>query len=67
MAGKGSIFVNAQGHLGKGFITYGQTKIQEDLYTAAGRRGASVLSEVHDVHLSELNTEKPRIRCSVGW
>ena len=37
--------------LGRRFMTYGQTQIQEDLYAAADRRGQPLFDEVQDVAL----------------
>jgi p-hydroxybenzoate 3-monooxygenase len=50
-AGRDSFFVDTQATLGRRFMVYGQTSIQEDLYAAADRRGATVLTEVADVVL----------------
>jgi p-hydroxybenzoate 3-monooxygenase len=58
-AGRDGFFIDAARHTGKRFMTYGQTQIQEDLFAAADRRGARVLTEVDDVQLSELESATP--------
>lgn len=60
-AGRDRYFINAWQHVGRRFMTYGQTSIQEDLFQAADRRSAKVLHEVQDVHLHELTSEKPHV------
>ena len=50
-AGRDSFFIDVAKHAGKHFMAYGQTQIQEDLFAAADRRGATVLTEVADVQL----------------
>jgi p-hydroxybenzoate 3-monooxygenase len=50
-AGRDSFFVDTYSTLGRRFMVYGQTAIQEDLFAAADRRGQSVLTEVQDVVL----------------
>jgi p-hydroxybenzoate 3-monooxygenase len=50
-AGRDSFFVDTYKTLGRRFMVYGQTSIQEDLFAAADRRGQAVLSEASDVVL----------------
>jgi p-hydroxybenzoate 3-monooxygenase len=50
-AGRDSFFVDTYSTLGRRFMVYGQTSIQEDLFAAADRRGQPVLTEVSDVVL----------------
>jgi p-hydroxybenzoate 3-monooxygenase len=52
-AGRDSFFVDTYQTLGRRFMVYGQTAIQEDLFAAADRRGQPVLTEVADVVLHE--------------
>jgi p-hydroxybenzoate 3-monooxygenase len=52
-AGRDSFFVDTWKTLGRRFMVYGQTSIQEDLFAAADRRGQPVLAEVADVVLHE--------------
>src|SRR5882757_3324992 len=61
-AGRESFFIDVRKHLGKRFMTYGQTNIQEDLFVAADRRGAAVLSEAQDVQLMNVSSEHPCVK-----
>jgi p-hydroxybenzoate 3-monooxygenase len=54
-AGRDSFFIDTQRHLGRRFMVYGQTSIQEDLFAAADRRGQPVLTEASDVVLHEFD------------
>ncbi len=47
-AGRDSYFIDCHKHLGKQFMAWGQTQIQEDLFAAADRRNANVLTEAED-------------------
>ncbi len=58
-AGRERYFINAWQQVGRRFMTYGQTSIQEDLFQAADRRSAKVLHEAQEVQLHELTSEKP--------
>jgi p-hydroxybenzoate 3-monooxygenase len=61
-AGRDSYFVDVARHVGKQLMTYGQTSIQEDLFTAADRREATVLSEATDVRPTDVDTDRPHLR-----
>ena len=50
-AGRDSFFVDTFSTLGRRFMVYGQTQIQEDLFAAADRRRQPVLCEVQGVVL----------------
>ena len=50
-AGRDSFFVDTWSTLGRRFMVYGQTAIQEDLFAATDRRGQPVLTEVSEVVL----------------
>jgi p-hydroxybenzoate 3-monooxygenase len=52
-AGRDSFFVDTFKTLGRRFMVYGQTAIQEDLFAAADRRGQTVLHGASDVVLHE--------------
>jgi p-hydroxybenzoate 3-monooxygenase len=52
-AGRDSFFVDTWSTLGRRFMVYGQTAIQEDLFAAADRRGQPVLTEVAEVVLHQ--------------
>ncbi len=61
-AGRDSYFVDVARFVGKYLMTYGQTSIQEDLYAAADRRGALVLTEVSEVRPTDVDSDRPRVR-----
>ena len=63
-AGRDGFFIDVARHVGKRFMTYGQTQIQEDLFAAADRRGATVLTDVTDVQLMKVETERPYVTFS---
>jgi p-hydroxybenzoate 3-monooxygenase len=50
-AGRDTFFVDTHKALGRRFVVYGQTSIQEDLYAAADRRGQPLLDRCEDVVL----------------
>jgi p-hydroxybenzoate 3-monooxygenase len=61
-AGRDGFFIDVAKHVGKHFVTYGQTSIQEDLFAAADRRNATVLTEVADVQPMEVTSDRPHVR-----
>ena len=58
-AGRDSFFIDCFKHLGKRFMAYGQTQVQEDLFAAADRRQARVLTEATDVQPMDVESETP--------
>ena len=62
-AGRDRYFIDAWKYAGRRFMTYGQTNIQEDLFAAADRRAARVLTEVHDVQPHDVTTDAPYVTC----
>ena len=60
-AGRDSFFIDCYKHLGKRFMAYGQTQIQEDLFAAADRRGATVVNEVEDVQPMDIESDHPHV------
>jgi p-hydroxybenzoate 3-monooxygenase len=60
-AGRESYFIDVRRHVGKHFVTYGQTRIQEDLFAAADRRNASLLTDAENVRLNALTSERPYV------
>jgi p-hydroxybenzoate 3-monooxygenase len=60
-AGRDRYFIDSWKHVGKRFMTYGQTNIQEDLFAAADLRGATVLQEAQDVKPHDLTTDRPYV------
>jgi p-hydroxybenzoate 3-monooxygenase len=61
-AGRESFAIDVQKHLGKRFMAYGQTNLQEDLFAAADRRSATILTEAQDVALDGLDSSQPRVK-----
>jgi p-hydroxybenzoate 3-monooxygenase len=60
-AGRDSFFIDTWKTLGRRFVVYGQTSIQDDLYAAADRRGQPVLCEAADIVLHGLEGESPSV------
>ena len=60
-AGRESFFIDVKKHLNKQFMAYGQTNIQEDLFLAADRRGAKVITEVANLQLMDLSSNHPHV------
>jgi p-hydroxybenzoate 3-monooxygenase len=60
-AGRDSFYIDCQKHLGKRFMAYGQTQIQEDLFAAADQRGATVLTEATNVQLKDVAGTQPHV------
>lgn len=60
-AGRDSFFIDVNKHLGKRFMAYGQTNIQEDLFAAADRRNAAVLTEAEDVQPVDVTSDRPYV------
>jgi p-hydroxybenzoate 3-monooxygenase len=58
-AGHTGFFIDVHKHVGKRFMQYGQTSIQEDLFAAADRRNAIVLDEAEDVQPMEVTSDRP--------
>jgi p-hydroxybenzoate 3-monooxygenase len=65
-AGRETYFIDIHRHLGKRFVAYGQTALQEDLFAAADRRGAQVLFECDDVMISGIESGSPEIGYGVN-
>jgi p-hydroxybenzoate 3-monooxygenase len=60
-AGRDSYFIDCQKHLGKRFMAYGQTQMQEDLFAAADRRGAAVVTEADQVQPMNVEGDRPHV------
>ncbi len=60
-AGRSGFFIDIAKHVGKRFMTYGQTSIQEDLFAAADRRNAVVLTDAEDVQLTHVTSDCPQV------
>src|SRR5207248_11540924 len=61
-AGRESFLIDVKRHLGKRFVAYGQTNLQEDLFAAADRRGATLITEAADVHPLDIESDQPYLR-----
>ena len=61
-AGREGLFIDVARHVGKHFMTYGQTSLQEDLFAAVDRRNGVVLTEIEHVTLHDLQTDHPTVR-----
>ena len=64
-AGRESYFIDIRKHVGKRFVAYGQTNLQEDLFAAADRRGAQVIAEAAEVQPQAFETDKPWVSFAV--
>ena len=60
-AGRESFMIDIRKHLGKRFMAYGQTSLQEDLFAAADRRKAAVVTEAAEVQPRDFDTERPYV------
>ena len=60
-AGRERYFIDAWKYAGRRFMTYGQTNIQEDLFAAADRRAARVLTEAQEVQPHGMTTDAPYV------
>jgi p-hydroxybenzoate 3-monooxygenase len=60
-AGRESFFIDCQRHLGKRFMAYGQTQVQEDLFAAADRRKAELILEAQDVQPHDIDSGSPYV------
>jgi p-hydroxybenzoate 3-monooxygenase len=60
-AGREGFFIDVKKHLGMRFMAYGQTNIQEDLFAAADRRNAPVLTEVENVQPMDATSQRPYV------
>ena len=58
-AGRETYFIDIHKHVGKRFVAYGQTNLQEDLFEAADRRGAQVIAEAAQVQPRGFDTGEP--------
>ncbi len=59
--GRDPFFVDINRHVGSHFMSYGQTKIQDDLYTAAAERDAAFLFDVDEVEVHDATRDRPSI------
>jgi p-hydroxybenzoate 3-monooxygenase len=60
-AGREGFFIDVKKHLGKQFMAYPQSHIQEDLFAAADRRNAAVLTEATNAQPVDVTTDRPAV------
>ena len=65
-AERSELFVDTAKYVGKRFMTYGQSSIQEDLFAAADQRNADVLTEVENVELIDVTSDHPAVKFKHG-
>ena len=62
-AGRDGFFIDVHKHIGKRFVAYGQTSIQEDLFAAADRREAAIVFNASNVRLHAIESSRPTVTC----
>src|SRR5882757_1151481 len=60
-AGRESFLIDIQRHLGKRFVAYGQTNLQEDLFAAAERHGTRLVTEAQAVNFHDITSDRPAV------
>ncbi|MGH8725144.1 MAG: 4-hydroxybenzoate 3-monooxygenase [Burkholderiales bacterium] len=65
-AGRETYLIDIRKHVGKRFVAYGQTNLQEDLFAAADRRGAKLITEAADVEPHDFASGRPFVAYSAG-
>ena len=60
-AGHESFLIDIHQHLGKRFVAYGQTNLQEDLFAASDRHGTELLTQAEHVELIDLTSDRPSV------
>ena len=63
--GDREFLIDINRHLGRQFVAYGQTNLQEDLFAAADARGAALVTEAESVQPVDIATEHPHVRFTV--
>ena len=58
-AGRESYLIDVRKVVGKQFVAYGQTNLQEDLFAAADKRGQRIITDVDDVTPVDIGTDRP--------
>ena len=64
--GREPFFIDINRHVGSHFMSYGQTRIQDDLYTAADARGATIVFEADGVEVHHPTGDRPSITFDVN-
>src|SRR5438094_462887 len=65
-AGRDGFLIDINRHCGKRFVAYGQTNLQEDLFAAADRPGAQIITEAADVTLMDASLPTGPTRSSAA-
>src|SRR4051812_31483432 len=60
-AGRENYLIDVKKYVGKQFVAYGQTNLQEDLFAAADRRGAKIITDVDDVRPMNIDSQRPHL------
>src|SRR5262249_46495050 len=63
--GARALLIDIRRHLVKEFVASGQTNLQEDLFAAADRRGAALITGAEEVQPAGIDTEHPHLRFTV--
>jgi p-hydroxybenzoate 3-monooxygenase len=64
--GRDPFFIDIHRHVGSHFMSYGQTRIQEDLYAAADARRAHIVFDASDVEIHDPLGERPAVTFHAG-
>ncbi len=64
--GRDPFFIDIHEHVGSHFMSYGQSKIQDDLYAAADDRDATIIFEADGVAVHDPLGDRPSITFEVG-
>jgi p-hydroxybenzoate 3-monooxygenase len=60
-SGHGLLSIDTMERVGKRMMAYGQTEIQQDLYTAADESGAQIVFEATDIELHDITSDAPYV------
>ena len=63
--GRDPFFIDINRHVGSHFMSYGQTRIQEDLYDAAAARDATMVFEASNVEVHDPLSDRPAVTFEV--
>lgn len=64
--GRDPFYLDINHHVGSHFMSYGQTKLQADLYAAADARDAAIIFEADGVEVHDPLGDRPAITFTVG-
>jgi p-hydroxybenzoate 3-monooxygenase len=64
--GRDPFFIDIDRHVGSHFMSYGQTRIQEDLYAALAARGTAIVFEASNVEVHDPLGDRPAVTFDVG-